>query len=82
MRGRGCDTQCKPPISKKVIIHPIGNRFTPADVATVSIRRVIEMIFPDNISRYGEVKGEERKIRFGMFVSWEPHYEEKKIKTI
>jgi hypothetical protein len=25
------------------------------------------MIFPDNISRYGEVKGEERKIWFQRF---------------
>ncbi|WJX25729.1 hypothetical protein P8452_14744 [Trifolium repens] len=29
MRGRGFCTQCKPRI-----IHPIGNGFTPADVAT------------------------------------------------
>ncbi|KAK2451657.1 hypothetical protein QL285_010691 [Trifolium repens] len=75
MRGRGFCTQCKPRI-----IHPIGNGFTPADVATAAVRRVIEMTFPDNISRNGEVKGEERKIwfqRFGNFVSWEPHLEEK-----
>ncbi|KAK2397228.1 hypothetical protein QL285_058826 [Trifolium repens] len=64
--------------SGKVIIRPICNGFTPANVAAAAIRRVIEMSFPDNITCYSEVKEEPRKLwfeRFGKIVSWEPHHE-------
>ncbi|WJX73437.1 hypothetical protein P8452_57219 [Trifolium repens] len=64
--------------SGKVIILPICNGFTPANVAAAAIRRVIEMSFPDNITCYSEVKEEPRKLwfeRFGKIVSWEPHHE-------
>ncbi|WJX71950.1 hypothetical protein P8452_55885 [Trifolium repens] len=62
----------------KVIIRPMCNGFTPADVAAAAIRRVIEKTFPDNITCYSEVKDKARELwfkNFGKFVSWEPHHE-------
>ncbi|WJX72913.1 hypothetical protein P8452_56748 [Trifolium repens] len=62
----------------KVIIRPMGNGFTPAVVAAVAIRRVIEKTFPNNITCYSEVKDEARKVwfeRFKKIVAWEPHHE-------
>ncbi|WJX75311.1 hypothetical protein P8452_58855 [Trifolium repens] len=64
----------------KPIIRPIGNGFTPANVAAAAVRRVIQTTFPDNISRYSELKEEERKSwfkKFANFVSWEQNFEEK-----
>ncbi|WJX10768.1 hypothetical protein P8452_01451 [Trifolium repens] len=61
----------------KVIIRPMGNGFTPADVAAAAIRRVIEKTFPDNITCYSEVKEGARKLwfeRFGKIVSWDTPY--------
>ncbi|WJX11465.1 hypothetical protein P8452_02078 [Trifolium repens] len=46
----------------KVIIRPIGNGFTPADVAAAAIRRVIEKTFPNNII----VKSEMKQKNFGL----------------
>ncbi|KAK2445751.1 hypothetical protein QL285_016645 [Trifolium repens] len=51
----------------KVIIRPMGNGFTPADVAAAAIRRVIEKTFPDNITCYSEVKEGARKLWFERF---------------
>ncbi|WJX73767.1 hypothetical protein P8452_57512 [Trifolium repens] len=51
----------------KVIIRPICNGFTPADVAAAAIRRVIEKTFPDNITCYSEVKDKAREVWFERF---------------
>ncbi|KAK2366642.1 hypothetical protein QL285_080003 [Trifolium repens] len=62
----------------KVIIRPICNGFTPADVAAAAIRRVIEKTFPDNITCYSEVKDKAKEVWFETFrkiVTWEPHHE-------
>ncbi|KAK2383561.1 hypothetical protein QL285_070997 [Trifolium repens] len=51
----------------KVIIRPMCNGFTPADVAAAAIRRVIEKTFPDNITCYSEVKDKARELWFKNF---------------